>query len=159
MDKLKKALSRDNDEEEGIVTQISDASTLSFATRLKCFAACFCIGIVLSIIGTILLFFQNWTGFAILYTIGNVVGLCSTCFLMGPLKQIKKMFQETRLIATILVFVMMALTLCAALWWHIPILAIIFCILQFLALTWYAISYIPFARDAVKKCFEGCIGS
>ena len=30
--------------------------------------------------------------------------------------------------------------------WKIAILAIIFCILQFLAMTWYGLSYIPFAR-------------
>ena len=27
--------------------------------------------------------------------------------------------------------------------------------LQFLAMTWYCISYIPYARDAVSKCFNG----
>jgi len=30
--------------------------------------------------------------------------------------------------------------------WRIVILAIIFCILQFIAMTWYGLSYIPFAR-------------
>jgi len=35
---------------------------------------------------------------------------------MGPVNQIKKMFAATRVIATILVFVMFGLTLFAALW-------------------------------------------
>lgn len=39
----------------------------------------------------------------------------STCFLMGPVNQLKKMFAETRIIATILVFVTIGLTLFAAL--------------------------------------------
>jgi len=30
--------------------------------------------------------------------------------------------------------------------WKIPLVAIIFCIVQFLAMTWYGLSYIPFAR-------------
>ncbi|XP_045861076.1 vesicle transport protein SFT2A isoform X2 [Meles meles] len=43
-------------------------------------------------------------------------------------------------------------TLCAALWWHAKGLALLFCILQFLSMTWYSLSYIPYARDAVIKC-------
>ncbi|KAM4817533.1 vesicle transport protein SFT2A isoform 2-T2 [Urocitellus parryii] len=43
-------------------------------------------------------------------------------------------------------------TLCAALWWHKKGLALLFCILQFLSMTWYSLSYIPYARDAVLKC-------
>uniref|UniRef100_A0AC11E6V8 SFT2 domain containing 2 n=1 Tax=Ovis aries TaxID=9940 RepID=A0AC11E6V8_SHEEP len=46
--------------------------------------------------------------------------------------------------------------LCSLLW-HNKGLALIFCILQSLALTWYSLSYIPFARDAVKKCFTVCL--
>uniref|UniRef100_A0A4W6G5Y6 Vesicle transport protein n=1 Tax=Lates calcarifer TaxID=8187 RepID=A0A4W6G5Y6_LATCA len=65
--------------------------------------------------------------FAIFYTLGNIAALASTCFLMGPLKQLKRMFEPTRLIATI---VMLVNTLCFT--WHKKGLAIIFCILQFL---------------------------
>lgn len=42
--------------------------------------------------------------------------ISSTCFLMGPVNQIKKMFAPTRVIATIVVIVMFGLTLFAALW-------------------------------------------
>jgi hypothetical protein len=41
------------------------------------------------------------TIFAVLYSIGNVVALSSTLFLMGPVNQLKRMFAPTRLIATI----------------------------------------------------------
>ncbi|TMS04678.1 Vesicle transport protein SFT2A [Larimichthys crocea] len=95
--------------------------------------------------------------FAVFYTLGNVAALASTCFLMGPLKQLKRMFEPTRLIATIVMLLCLVLTLCAVFWWHKKGLAIIFCILQFLAMTWYSISYIPFARDAVMKCFTTCL--
>ncbi|KAI4889786.1 hypothetical protein NFI96_030813, partial [Prochilodus magdalenae] len=36
-------------------------------------------------------------------------------------------------------------------------LALVFCVLQFLAFTWYGLSYIPFARDAVIKLFSVCL--
>ncbi|KAF0312498.1 Vesicle transport protein SFT2A [Amphibalanus amphitrite] len=37
-------------------------------------------------------------------------------------------------------------------------LVLIFCIIEFVAMTWYSISYIPFARDAVINTFKSCIG-
>lgn len=96
--------------------------------------------------------------FAVLYTFGNVLALASTCFLMGPLNQLKKMFAKTRVIATILVLVMFVLTLvCAFALKNGAPLAILCCVLQFFALTWYSLSYIPYARDAAKKCFSACI--
>ncbi|XP_064628435.1 vesicle transport protein SFT2A-like [Lineus longissimus] len=159
MDKLKRALSGDDaDEEQGIVTQIYEGSSLSWSTRIKGFLICFVLGVVLSLLGSFCLFLPSGlTIFAVFYTIGNLLSLSSTCFLMGPVNQCKKMFAETRIIATIIVFVCLVLTLMAALWWKIAGLAILFCVLQFLALTWYSISYIPFARDAIKKCCASCM--
>ncbi|XP_038059632.1 vesicle transport protein SFT2B-like isoform X1 [Patiria miniata] len=162
MDKLKRVLNgkEEEDDQQGIVTQIYDGSTLSWSTRLKGFIACFVIGCLLSVLSTFALIFPtaaNLKLFAVLYTLGNITAMASTMFLMGPVKQLKNMFKEKRLIATGLVFLFLALTLCAALWWNIAILAIIFCICQFLALIWYSLSYIPYARDAVTKCFQGCL--
>ena len=104
----------------------------------------------------------------------------STCFLMGPVNQLKKMFAPTRIIATIMIFVAIALTLYAALVVSLIIqicnfifvilysifcifqlhnagLALLFIIIQSLAMLWYSLSYIPYARDAVKKTVESCI--
>ncbi|XP_064014295.1 vesicle transport protein SFT2A isoform X3 [Pogoniulus pusillus] len=96
--------------------------------------------------------------FAVFYTLGNIAALASTCFLMGPVKQLKAMFEPKRLIATIVMLLCLLLTLCAVFWWNKKGLAVLFCILQFLAMTWYSLSYIPFARDAVIKCFTTCLG-
>lgn len=159
MDKLRRVLSgREDNEELGLTAQVLDASTLSYSTRVKWFVICFAAGILCSILGTALLFLPNGLKlFAVFYTLGNVAALSSTCFLMGPLKQLKRMFEPTRLIATIVMLLCLVLTLCSVFWWGKKGLAIIFCILQFLAMTWYSISYIPFARDAVIKCFTTCL--
>ena len=58
MDKLKKVLRGDDgtdsvDEERGFVDQALDASTLSWSTRIKGFAVCFGLGVLISILGTI----------------------------------------------------------------------------------------------------------
>ncbi|KAI5108530.1 vesicle transport protein SFT2A [Silurus meridionalis] len=138
MDKLRRVLNgREDNEELGLTSQILDASTLSYSTRIKWFIICFSAGILCSILGTALLFLPNGLGlFAVFYTLGNVAALSSTCFLMGPLKQLKRMFEPNRLIATCVMLLCLALTLCAVFWWKKKGLAIIFCILQFLAMTW-----------------------
>ncbi|KAL7877445.1 hypothetical protein SRHO_G00040880 [Serrasalmus rhombeus] len=160
MDKLRRVLSgRDDNEELGLTAQVLDASTLSYSTRIKWFAICFACGILCSILGTALLFLPKGLQlFAVFYTLGNIAALASTCFLMGPLKQLKRMFEPNRLIATCVMLLCLVLTLCSVFWWKKKPLAIIFCILQFLAMTWYSLSYIPFARDAVIKCFNSCLG-
>jgi len=118
MDKLKSVLSgREStpEEESNIITQINDASTLSWSTRIKGFCILFVLGIFFSFLGSLALFLhKGMVTFAVFYTMGNITSLMSTCFLMGPIKQIKKMFAPTRAIATIVVLVMIVLTLITA---------------------------------------------
>ncbi|XP_029789207.1 vesicle transport protein SFT2B [Suricata suricatta] len=139
--------------------QVVEASSLSWGTRIKGFIACFAAGIVCSLLGTMLLWVprKGLYLFAVFYTFGNIASIGSTVFLMGPMKQLKRMFEPTRLIATVMVLLCFTLTLCSAFWWKNKGLALIFCILQSLALTWYSLSFIPYARDAVKKCFAVCL--
>lgn len=162
MDKLRNVLNGNEDGgEDGLVTSVSGGGSLcpslSWETRIKGFIGCFVLGFLISIVGVVLFFFGNYTGFGILYTLGTLTAIASTFFLRGPLAQLKSMFKETRIIATIVMILMLALTLMAGLWWKNKGLCILFCILQFLAFSWYSISYIPFARDAVKKCFGSCL--
>ncbi|XP_044935994.1 vesicle transport protein SFT2A isoform X2 [Mustela lutreola] len=103
MEKLRRVLSGQDDEEQGLTAQVLDASSLSFNTRLKWFAICFVCGIFFSVLGTGLLWLPGGIKlFAVFYTFGNLAALASTCFLMGPVKQLKKMFETTRLLATII---------------------------------------------------------
>jgi hypothetical protein len=118
MDKLKRVLGGNDspDEESGIMSQLNETTTLSWSTRLKAFLFCFILGILLSFLGSFALFFSRGLSiFAVFYTLGNILSMASTCFLMGPVNQIKKMFASTRAIATILVVVSFILTLLAAL--------------------------------------------
>ncbi|XP_065165970.1 vesicle transport protein SFT2B [Atheta coriaria] len=159
MDKLKRVLSgnEEDDEETNIISQFRDQTTLSWSTRVKCFIGCFIIGLLLTLLGSFALFLGGVKLFAVFYTLGNVVSIASTCFLVGPVNQFKKMFAATRAIATILVISSFILTLLAALLWKKPALALICIIIQSCAMTWYSISYIPYARDAVKKAVTACV--
>ncbi|XP_046886962.1 SFT2 domain containing 2b [Hypomesus transpacificus] len=161
MDKLKKVLSGqdENSDDNGILQAANQASTLSWGTRVKGFIACFVLGVLCSILGTCLLWIpgRGLALFAVLYTVGNVASLASTMFLMGPVTQVKRMCAKVRALATAIMLTCLVLTLCAAFWWKINGLALLFCVLQFLAFAWYGLSYIPFARDAVIKMFTVCI--
>jgi len=103
MDKLKAALSgretlHNEDEESGFVSQALDASSLSMSTRIKGFGCCFAIGVFVCILGSLTLALNplNVKLFAGLYTIGNMMAIGSTLFLMGPMKQLQNMFAKTR---------------------------------------------------------------
>lgn len=161
MDKLRKALSGDEsnstrdsvDEESGFASQFRDATTLGWTGRIKGFAICFGLGFVFSILGA---FFLAIPGkglrlFALFYSIGNITSIASTCFLMGPWKQLKKMFNPTRVWATLVALTFLVLTLVSALVIKKTGLTFVCCLIQFLAMTWYSLSYIPYARDAVMK--------
>lgn len=120
--------------------QINDMSTLSWSTRIKGFCICFVVGIVFSFLGALALFLHSGiVVFGVFYTLGNIISMArynfnlfiffflhiflnlhffsnnSTCFLMGPFNQMKKMFSNTRLIATCLVIFSLVMTLVAAL--------------------------------------------
>jgi len=102
--------------------------------------------------------------FAIMYTSGNLISICATCFLYGPWSQAKKMFAPTRAISTLIYIFFMCLTLFLAFYpgqIAFRVLLLILCIFaQFLALCWYTISFIPFARDLVLNCLrEACCRS
>ncbi|XP_054242621.1 vesicle transport protein SFT2B [Indicator indicator] len=159
MDKLKRVLSGQDTEEPSGLSEVIEVPSLSWGTRMKGFVACFAMGCLFSILGSCLLWAprKGLTLFAVFYTLGNIASIGSTLFLMGPMKQLKRMFEPTRLIATTVMLLCLVLTLCSAFWWHKQGLVLLFCILQFFALAWYSISFIPFARDAVKKCVAVCL--
>ncbi|KAM6893908.1 vesicle transport protein SFT2B-like [Xenentodon cancila] len=151
MDKLKKVLSGQDDggaDGSGFVERASRASTLAWGTRVKGFLICFVLGAFCSILATCLLWIpgSGLPVFAVLYSVGNLCALASTMFLIGPCRQLKTMCAKERALATAIMLVCLVLTLCAAFWWKNNGLALLFCILQFLAFTWYGLSYIPFAR-------------
>ncbi|KAI8801536.1 vesicle transport protein, partial [Cladochytrium replicatum] len=93
--------------------------------------------------------------FAVLYTFGNIISLVATGFLVGFLTQLKKMFDPTRLVATIIFLAAMVVTFLVAILLGNAILVLVCVLVQYCALFWYSASYIPFARDAMKKVFGG----
>ena len=127
---------------------------LSMRERINGCMGCFCIGMIIGFLSTLSWWSGNIAEFAILYTLGNIISLCSSLFLWGPKRQWKNMSKAKRRWATALYFLMMILTLSLA-FTHGPkpvILVAIF--LQWCALIWYIASYIPFGQKMIKGCFS-----
>ncbi|KAJ3017976.1 UNVERIFIED_CONTAM: Vesicle transport protein SFT2B [Siphonaria sp. JEL0065] len=131
---------------------------LTRTQRFYGFGICFGVGVLLSVLSTLLLTTANVGGFAVLYTFGNIVSIVSTGFLVGFIQQFKKMFDSSRLAAALIFLGSMIATLIVAFTLHSFLLTIICCIIQMLALFWYSASYIPFARDLIKSCLGGVMG-
>ncbi|KAI9306758.1 Got1/Sft2-like family-domain-containing protein [Cunninghamella echinulata] len=132
---------------------------LSRMERLYAFGACFVIGFILSIVSTLLLMTGNIPGFAILYSIGNLISIFSLTFIIGILKQIKTMFAPVRFWATTVYLSLLILTLVLSILLKNFIISLILVIIQFCALVWYSASYIPYGREIIRRFFGSCVTS
>ena len=90
--------------------------------------------------------------FGVTYTLGNIVSLCSTGFLIGPKRQCRQMSKARRRTATAIYLTMMLSTVVTALMDGPSILILLFCFLQWCALVWYIASYIPYGQKIISKC-------
>ncbi|KAM3721681.1 Vesicle transport protein SFT2B [Dirofilaria immitis] len=132
------------------------ASSFSWDLRIQYFFGCFCLSVICSLAGSALLFTWRVTGFTVMVSLGSILSLCGTCFLMGPLRQLQKMFQQRRFLASLMYLLSITLTLIAGLVFSNPALALVFVIGQYIAMSWYSITYIPFAREVVSSFFCNC---
>lgn len=124
---------------------------LSRTTRLYGFIGCLGVGFLLSLLGTIFLVLGQLTVFAFLYVVGTIVSLIGTGFLIGFLKQLKLMFKPIRVVASIVFLASIGLVFVGAFVIGSGVLCLVFVFIEYLAFTWYTLSYIPYARSAILK--------
>ena len=129
--------------------------------RLWGFALCFGLGSVLSILSTFFvsaIFLGRPEKFALLYSFGQFCSIGSSMFLMGPWSQLQSMFAPERAMATSVYLATVVLTIVAALKTHSGILVFLMIAIQFCALAWYCLSFIPYAREMAWNIIKSCIG-
>uniref|UniRef100_A0A7E4V3V0 Vesicle transport protein n=1 Tax=Panagrellus redivivus TaxID=6233 RepID=A0A7E4V3V0_PANRE len=136
---------------------IRDVNGWSWQVRVYSFVLAFFLSLICSFLATPLLLRSKFTGFAVMISLGAILSIISTCFLSGPIKQLKKMFDPTRLIATIVYISMIVCTLIAGLVYQNAPLTVVFTLAQYAAMAWYSLSYIPYAREMLLRCFGSCI--
>ncbi|OMO61138.1 Vesicle transport protein, Got1/SFT2-like protein [Corchorus capsularis] len=128
--------------------------TLTTKQRFYGFAICLVAGLSCTIL-SILVFFHP-IKFGITFTFGNLLALGSTAFLIGPKRQVSMMLDPVRIYATAIYLASMIIALFCAFYVHNKLLTLLAIILEFGALIWYSLSYIPFARSMVSKIVYAC---
>ncbi|KAJ8618740.1 hypothetical protein MRB53_014926 [Persea americana] len=160
MEKMKILVGMDVDDEEEAVAEsslIDDFNrqcTLTMKQRLFGFATCLVAGLSCTLLS--MLVFFNPIKFGITFTFGNLLALGSTAFLIGPKRQVTMMLDPVRIYATAIYIASMIIALFCAFYVHNKLLTLLAIILEFGALVWYGLSYIPFARSMVSKIMLAC---
>lgn len=149
------------EEEKTFLDQFDDMVSLSRGQRLIGFAVTFILGWLISIMSLFALpqIVLHPEKFALLYTAGNILSLCSTGFLWGPWAQLRDMCRPVRLPATVLYIASMIFTLFAAFKWQLFFPTLMAIIVQFCAMAWYCASYIPYGHELIKSCMTRCCSS
>ncbi|WVZ74970.1 hypothetical protein U9M48_023083 [Paspalum notatum var. saurae] len=122
--------------------------------RLYGFAICLAAGLTCTFLSMIVFF--NPVKFGVTFTLGNMMALGSTAFLIGPKRQFDMMLDSVRIYATAIYIASIIIALFCALYVHSKLLTLLAIILEFGALVWYSLSYIPFARSVVSRVMTSC---
>uniref|UniRef100_A0A0D9VH94 Vesicle transport protein n=1 Tax=Leersia perrieri TaxID=77586 RepID=A0A0D9VH94_9ORYZ len=125
-----------------------------FDDRLYGFAICLAAGLTCTFLSMFVFF--NPVKFGVTFTLGNLMALGSTAFLIGPKRQFDMMLDSVRIYATAVYIASIIVALFCALFIHSKLLTLLAIILEFGALVWYSLSYIPFARSVVSKVMTSC---
>ncbi|KAI5672165.1 hypothetical protein M9H77_12529 [Catharanthus roseus] len=153
-------------DEELVAVQNEDSSSFSFVDdfnrnctlstkqRLYGFAICLAAGIACTLLS--MLVFFNPVKFGITFSFGNLLAVGSTAFLIGPKRQVTMMLDPVRIYATAIYLASIIIALFSALYVRNKLLTLLAIVLEFGALVWYSLSYIPFARSMVSKVMVAC---
>ena len=138
-------------------TSFAEAATMSRSNRYISAAVLLGVGVLFGALSSLFVVISP-RKFASLYSLSNLCGLGATLFVVGPAKQCAKMAEPTRLAASVVYLSSAVLTLVAALKLRSLILTLLFALVQFFALIWYVLSYVPYARTAVSGAVSSCFG-
>ncbi|OVA11318.1 Vesicle transport protein [Macleaya cordata] len=117
-----------DDESEGL------CSLSPLQQRIYGFAASLGAGLIFMLLSLIV--FAIPIKFAVIFTFGNILAVGSTAFLIGPVQQLRMMFDPVRVIATAIYLGSVVLALIFALWIHSKILTVVAIISEICALIW-----------------------
>lgn len=139
----------DEPQEQSLLEQFNEATTLTGAQRIIGFLVCFGMGMLLSMLAPV--FILRPTKLATVLTLGNILSIGSMMFLVGPTKQVQSMFERKRWVATAAYLTSLLATLIAAFWLKSKLICLLFIIVQYGALIWYSLSYIPYGHSMALR--------
>ena len=126
---------------------------LTYKQRLYGALGCIAFGFLLSIGATLALMGgkKYLSGYAIMYTLGNICSIAGSGFIIGPCRQAKLMCDPIRRVAFTIYFSTMVATILVAIYVMDPLLIFTMIVIQYCALIWYGASFVPFGRACITK--------
>eukprot|EP00933_Yihiella_yeosuensis_P014698 TRINITY_DN13066_c1_g1_i1.p1 TRINITY_DN13066_c1_g1~~TRINITY_DN13066_c1_g1_i1.p1 ORF type:complete len:193 (-),score=31.37 TRINITY_DN13066_c1_g1_i1:39-617(-) len=146
---------RETEEEDNFFESCCPRITLR--QRLFGWLCCFGMGLLLQAasFGSVVRALMGHPGhFALVYTLGNMVAMTGTFFLAGPAKQMRNMTQKNRAKNSAVFIGAMLATLVAVEatpFFGRALLILLLVVVQWMALVWYTLSYIPYGRTMARK--------
>lgn len=144
--------------DQGLKESYCELLELTYSQRIIAFLMMLLMGLFFSFLalsGASVMIVAAPKKFVFFFTIGNVFSLLSTTFLVGVSAQYRAMFSAHRFHAALLYCVAVFLTFFFALVQRSSILCLISAFFQIACLLWYCLSFIPFARTAVRLVSSG----
>ena len=147
-----------DDQRKSIINAVTDnkeetlCGKLTLRQRVMGWLSCSVIGMLMSIIVSILFIFTSFDVaiYAVLYSIGQVLNIVGSCFLCTPKSHLKSMVKKERIVPSLIYVGAIILTVVFALATKIKMLVLLCLIIQMLAYYWYCISYIPYGQKSVS---------
>lgn len=122
---------------------------LSRSQRIQGYLLCLALSFFAMLMGWIAVSLGWYWKYTVLSALGSLMSIAGTTILMGPSAQLRYMFDETRIGASVAYLSTLFLSLFIGLATRSFFLCFLCGILQCAALTWYSLSYVPYAREAV----------
>eukprot|EP00808_Paulinella_micropora_P005616 g48621.t1 len=135
---------------------------MSRTQRLYGFVCCLMLGLLCSALSSLFvgMILIRPIKFAFPYTLGSLLSIGSTTFLVGPSRQLRTMFDPIRRWASMTYLTSLFATLYFAVIEHSGTLTLAMLAIQFMSFIWYSASYIPYARTVILSCLtrvRGCL--
>lgn len=122
---------------------------LTWVQRIQGFAVLMSLALFSTLMSWFALGLGNYWKYCALSSLGSILSMLSTIIVMGPSAQLAYMFDEYRWTSSVLYVGSLFLTLFVALILQSVLLCLFCCVIQYAALLWYTLSYVPYGRDAL----------
>ncbi|CAH1405987.1 unnamed protein product [Nezara viridula] len=138
--------------------------TLTRFQRIVGFCICIFMGVLCFTFAAMYIpvLFLKARKFSLLYTMGSLFLICSFSFLWGPLHHLRHLFSRERLCFTLSYLGSLFATLYFALFQQSTPFTVFFAMIQFIALLWFLLSYIPGGHTGLMfftKLFSSAVAS
>ncbi|CBH09420.1 hypothetical protein, conserved [Trypanosoma brucei gambiense DAL972] len=141
----------DDDEEQCL-------KNLSWGARLRWYLLCTALGFFCSAMGYVALSFGVYWKYSVLNTLGSLISLGGSFILKGPRAQLRYMFDDYRRAASAVYITSLVLSLVVAIYFKSFFLCLLCGIVQYVALIWYSLSFVPYGQEAVASCIRRVTG-